>query len=38
MKKSTLKKLIKDSCTKTVFSFEAKIYKEIDGLSMGSSL
>ena len=38
MRKSTLKKLIKDSCTKTAFSFDGKIYKQIDGVSMGSSL
>ena len=37
MRKSTLKKLIKDSCTKT-FLFDGKIYKQIDGVSMGSSL
>ena len=33
MTKSTLKKLIKDS-----FSFDGRIYKQIDGVSMGSSL
>ena len=38
MRKSTLKKFIKDSCTKTTFSFDGKIYKQIDGVSMGSSL
>ena len=38
MRKSTLKKLIKDSCTKTDFSFDGKTYKQIDGVSMGSSL
>ena len=38
LRKSTLKKLIKDSCTKTAFSFDGKIYKQIDGVSMGSSL
>ena len=36
--KSTLEKLIKDSCTKTAFSFDSKIYKQIHGVSMGSSL
>ena len=38
MRKSTLKKLIKDSCTKTAFSFDGKIYKQTDGVLMGSSL
>ena len=38
MRKSTLKKLIKDSCTKTACSFDGKIYKQIDGVSMGSPL
>ena len=36
--KSTLKKLIKDSCTKTAVSFNGKIYKQANGVSMGSSL
>ena len=35
MRKSTLKKLIKDSCTKTAFSFDGKIYKQIDCVLMG---
>ena len=30
--------MIKDSCTKTAFSFHGKIYKQIDGVSMGSSI
>ena len=38
MRKSTLKKLIKDSCTKTAFSFDGRIDKQIDGVSMGLSL
>ena len=38
MRKSTLKKLIKDSCTKTAFPFDGRIYKQIYGVSMGSSL
>ena len=38
MMKSTFKKLIKDSCTKTAFSFNGKIYKQADVVSMGSSL
>ena len=33
-----MKKLIIDSCTKTAFSFNNKIYKLIDGVSMGSPL
>ena len=33
-----MKKLIKDSCSKTAFVFNGKIYKQIDGVSMGSSL
>ena len=37
MRKSTLKKLIKDSCTKTAFSFDGKINKQTDGVPMGSS-
>ena len=38
MRKSTLKKLIKGSCTKTAFSFDGRIYKQIDGVFMGLSL
>ena len=38
LKKQTLKKLIKDCCSKTPFSFGNEIYKQIDGVSMGSSL
>ena len=38
MRKKILKKLIKDSYTKTAFSFDGKIYKQIDGVSTGSSL
>ena len=38
LKKSTLKKIIKDCCTKTVFSFDNIIYKQKDDVSMGSSL
>ena len=37
-KKRTLKKLILDSCTKTTLSFKNQLYKQIDGVSMGSSL
>ena len=36
--KRTLKKLILDSCRKTVFSFNDKLYQQTDGVSMGSSL
>ena len=38
LRKSTLKKLIKDTCMKTAFSYNNKLYKQIDGVSMGSSL
>ena len=38
LKKSTLKKLIKDTCSKTAFLGNNKIYEQIDGVSMGSSL
>ena len=34
--KRTLKKLILDSCTKTIFSLNGHLYKQIDGVSMGS--
>ena len=34
----TLKKLILDSCKKTVFTFNNKLYEQTDGVSMGSSL
>ena len=33
-----MKKLSKDACSKTAFSFNDNICKEIDGASMGSSL
>ena len=38
LRKRTLKKLILDSCTKTTFSFNDKLYDQIDGVCMGSSL
>ena len=38
LKKRTLKKLIKDTCSKTVFSANNKLYQKIDGVSMSSSL
>ena len=37
LKERTLKKLIKDSCSKTVFSASNRLYQQIDGVSMGSS-
>ena len=36
--KRTLKKLILDSCTKTVFSLNEEYYKQTDSVSMGSLL
>ena len=36
--KRTMKKLIMDSCTKTTLSFNSKIYKQMDRVSMQSSL
>ena len=38
LKKSTLKKLIKDTCMKTVFSCNNQLYEQTDGVSMGSSM
>lgn len=38
LKKSTLEKLIKDTCMKTAFSHNNKVYKQIDSVSYGSSL
>ena len=38
LSKRTLKKLISDSCSKTAFSFDNKIYEQIDGVSMGCCL
>ena len=38
IKKQTVKKLLKDCCTKNVFSFNNTIYKQIEGVSMGSCL
>ena len=38
LRKRTMKKLILDACTKTVFSFNSKFYKQVDGVSMGSPL
>ena len=36
--KRTLKKLLKDACHKTTFSFNNVLYEQIDGVSMGSPL
>ena len=38
LSKRSLRKLIIDTCTKTVFSCNNKLYEQIDGVSMGSSL
>ena len=38
LKKHTMKKLITDVCKKTAFSFNDNVYKQADGVSMGSSL
>ena len=38
LRKRTMKTLILHACTKTVFSFNSKFYKNIDGVSMGSPL
>ena len=38
LRKRTLKKLIKDTCSKTVFTANKKLYQQIDCVSMGSSL
>ena len=33
-----MKKLLKEACSKTAFTFNDKIYKQIDGVSIGSPL
>ena len=38
LSKNTLRKLIRDTCTKTVFSCNDTFYEQIDGVSMGGSL
>ena len=38
LQKRTLEKLLIDSCTKTAFSFDNILFKQIDGVSMGSCL
>ena len=37
-KNRTLKKLLRDACTKTPFSINGELYRQIDGVSMGSPL
>ena len=38
LRRSTLKKLIKDTCMKNDSSYDNNVYKQIDGVSMGSSI
>ena len=38
LRKRTLKKRILNTCTKTAFTFNNKLYEQRDGVSMGSSL
>ena len=38
LRKRTMKTLILDACTKTVFSFNSKFCNQIDGDTMGSPL
>jgi hypothetical protein len=38
LKKRTLKKLLLDCCTKTPFSINGELFKEVDGIAMGSPL
>ena len=38
LKRRTLKKLLKDTCSKTAFMLDGIIYEQIDGVSMGASL
>ena len=38
LKKTTLKKLIKDTCQKTAFLYKNEVYEQRDGVSMGASL
>ena len=38
LKRRSLKKLILDTCRKTVFSFNNVLYKQIEGVSMGACL
>ena len=38
IKKNSMRKFIKDTCKKTAFVFDNEIYKQIDGVNMGSPL
>ena len=38
LRKRTFKKLIKDTCSKTVFTANKKLYQQVHGVSMGSSV
>ena len=38
LKQRSLKKLIKDTCSKTAFMLDGIIYEQTDGVSMGASL
>ena len=38
LSKRSLKKLLLDACTKTAFSFDKKLYEQIDGVSVRSPL
>jgi hypothetical protein len=38
LKKQTLKKLLLDCCTKTPFSINGELFKQMDGIAMGSPL
>ena len=38
LKKTTLRKLIRDTCKKIIFSCNGIYYEQIDGVSMGGSL
>ena len=38
VKKRTQKKLIKDTCSKTIFTANNQMHQQVDGASMGSSL
>ena len=38
LRKDTMKKLILDACIETLFSFNSKLYEQIDGVPMGSPL
>jgi hypothetical protein len=38
LKKRTLKKLLLDCCTKTPFSINGELFKQVDGIAMGSPL